>query len=970
MNKPRYLSLAFIIVLVLMFAAARPYAVFADDETPPTPEPTEEAVEPTPTEEPTTASDEETPSPAEIIEQLPEGTDLVVLNESGEVLSLVTEEAAEVLAVPDPYFTVSSTLYTFTTADCDPVTALAQPCTNPIQASINFLNGTTASSPWFGTGAVPDDGFGNHNIYVEDGTFTEDVTVNGGIWTTTPTSLGLIGAGSGSTILDGYISIANMNAFTLSGFSVVDIAGPVNPSYIFVNTNSGTVLISDVDVTNAGGQGIEVSNHSGDISLINVDSSSNGSTGAYLDNTAGTGTVYVDSSNFSSNGGDGLDVTSNGNITFTDSFANDNDLDGVSLSNSGSGTGTIYVASTGFSDNGQGGVSGEGLHATSNRSITLSGVDASYNFSKGAFLNNSGVAGYPVSIVSSYFDWNGGSAGLQILSAGNVTLTDVEAFYNTGGGGTIIQNNFSTGYDVTIRTDFWDYSYFDNNAGNGLHILSAGDVSLSNVDASGNTAGNGAFIQNNFSTGYDVTIDPSYFDGNSGNGLYILSAGDVSLTDVDASYNTGGNGAYIQNNSSTGYDVTIGASFWDYSYFDVNSGNGLYILSAGDVSLSDVDASGNTGGNGAYIQNNFSTGYDVTIDPSYFDGNSGNGLYILSAGDVSLTDVDASDNTGGNGAYIQNNFSTGYDVTIGASFWDYSYFDVNSGHGLYILSAGDVTLSDVDASGNTGGHGAYIQNNFSTGYDVTIDPSYFDGNAGNGLYILSAGDVSLSDVEANDNDGPGLVATSSSGDITISCSQFMNNGDYGIRANLPGTLTLNGVTLNGNALGDDPYVTGGGTLVIGAGECDPSKKALPLFPSLPLNEVQVTGGEGIELNCSSFRGTVLILPNGDSALFPCPLNDTASLSSLGADALPGDLPDGNTFGSAFTAGVEKDGSAVSTLDSSITLSFVIPDGMGDSLAILFWDGSSWVEVAGGHSTGDGRFEAGTNHTGTFVLVSK
>jgi len=44
--------------------------------------------------------------------------------------------------------------------------------------------------------------------------------------------------------------------------------------------------------------------------------------------------------------------------------------------------------------------------------------------------------------------------------------------------------------------------------------------------------------------------------------------------------------------------------------------------------------------------------------------------------------------------------------------------------------------------------------------------------------------------------------------------------------------------------------------------------------------------------------------------------------------------------------------------------------MGDSLAILFWDGSSWVEVAGGHSTGDGRFEAGTNHTGTFVLVSK
>jgi hypothetical protein len=33
-------------------------------------------------------------------------------------------------------------------------------------------------------------------------------------------------------------------------------------------------------------------------------------------------------------------------------------------------------------------------------------------------------------------------------------------------------------------------------------------------------------------------------------------------------------------------------------------------------------------------------------------------------------------------------------------------------------------------------------------------------------------------------------------------------------------------------------------------------------------------------------------------------------------------------------------------------------------------GSAWVEVSGGRDTGDGHFEASTDLTGTFVLVSK
>jgi hypothetical protein len=72
-----------------------------------TPVPTGEAV----IEEP--ASEEEAPevSVASILEQLPEGTDLVVLDQEGEEEPLVTQEAAETLATGDPYFTRDGVTY-------------------------------------------------------------------------------------------------------------------------------------------------------------------------------------------------------------------------------------------------------------------------------------------------------------------------------------------------------------------------------------------------------------------------------------------------------------------------------------------------------------------------------------------------------------------------------------------------------------------------------------------------------------------------------------------------------------------------------------------------------------------------------------------------------------------------------------------------------------------------------------------
>jgi len=134
-----------------------------------------------------------------------------------------------------------------------------------------------------------------------------------------------------------------------------------------------------------------------------------------------------------------------------------------------------------------------------------------------------------------------------------------------------------------------------------------------------------------------------------------------------------------------------------------------------------------------------------------------------------------------------------------------------------------------------------------------------------------------------------------------------------------------------------------------------------------------------------FRGTMLILPNSDSAYFPCPLSDSANLTSNTNDELPAILPSGTKFGSGFTTAVNKDGENQNKVDEFIRISFKIPEGVSASdLAILYWDGAQWVELTDGLTLGDGRnvarggfvsadglyFEALVNFTGTFVLVKK
>jgi hypothetical protein len=168
--------------------------------------------------------------------------------------------------------------------------------------------------------------------------------------------------------------------------------------------------------------------------------------------------------------------------------------------------------------------------------------------------------------------------------------------------------------------------------------------------------------------------------------------------------------------------------------------------------------------------------------------------------------------------------------------------------------------------------------------------------------------------------------------------------------------------------------------------CNTGQKKLSLTgggSGLPLNVIEVGNGEDDAIDCTQFRGTELILPGGSQVTLPCPIVDHASLTSLTSDELPGPLPEGDAFGSAFTDAILRGGVAQSTVDGVVTVSFVVPDRLKKAdLAILFWDGSKWVDLNGaifgngknvfdpGHGIPDGHFEAQVNFTGTFALVGK
>ncbi len=648
------------------------------------------------------------------------------------------------------------------------------------------------------------------------------------------------------------------------------------------------------------------------------------------------------------------------------------------------GAGTIYIASnydaTANSDTGTNVIFDYGANE-----LTDLVFQGGWDFGANDVVGTSTLTG-----ITSLQFWDWGSFGFPgSLTVNDIIMSGGDGLYIGSDSGTptanVVLNNITvnnTNLGTYVETDgtvsIIDSTFNDNDS-NGLEISSGGDISLNDVTASRNND-DGAYLDNSGGSG-DVTLTgTNEFNNNDEYGLNVLSGDDIHLNNVTANRN-GEDGAYLETCGCTGdSDIVLTGT----NEFNDNAVSGLYAGTDGDIQINNITASGN-GEDGAYLGG--SGDLDLT-GTNVFNNNDAVGLYIEMGGDVTLNNVTAYYNYY-NGAWVDNTYGTG-DVSIYNSNFDYNVEDPTDGDaGLDVDSYGHVTLSNVSAS-NNGGDGSDI-GDFSSLLiqNSTFNNNYsYDDDWGYGLYIYGGnGDVSLVNVEASGNSTTGIDPTDgvyieTTGNATIICSKFKDNASgYGVYGDdVDGTLTLNDVTFSNNGLGDysgTAVLATGGCLPEGGGKGKPAGAGLPLH-LVPVNDV----GTPVELDCELFSGTVLILGNGDSVTFKCPTTGSATLTPLTNDGLPGDLPEGMEYVSGVNTTQSPAGSD-KALEGLVIASFIIPEDLKSSdFAILYWDGSQWVDLKdgkfdddrkvfnGGSFGSDGDFEAITNFSGNFVLVTK
>jgi hypothetical protein len=395
----------------------------------------------------------------EVLEQAPEGTDVVVLNEEGEVEPLVSQEAVEIIQNGDPMWCPG-----------DPGDTLPGDgsCSNSYTSFDTLLvdlgnfagDGTIYVAFDYDSGLEPDD------ISIDGNTYTNlgALTIQGG-WDGNLGSANIIGT---STFAGVSLEIINWG----NNVTVNDVILNASDDGLVIGTD-GAVSLDNVQVANTVySDGITL-NAGGGTTMSSVDSSANFSSGATINSG---GEVSILGSSFDNNGagnpfGVGLEVGATGEINISNSTAIGNS-EGGALLDAGS---DINLSSTNLSNN-TGVTTGYGLEATAAGNVTLSNVLADSNFDCGAYISSQEL----VNISNSTFSKILNGEGLIVESNGAVTLASVTASNNVFYGALVTSNG-----NVTISN-----SSFSGNTGTnynaGLEITTPGTVQLNSVVASNN----------------------------------------------------------------------------------------------------------------------------------------------------------------------------------------------------------------------------------------------------------------------------------------------------------------------------------------------------------------------------------------------------------------------------------------------------------------------------------------------------
>jgi len=426
-------------------------------------------------------------------------------------------------------------------------------------------------------------------------------------------------------------------------------------------------------------------------------------------------------------------------------------------------------------------------------------------------------------------DGAGGGRALNVSSSGNgnttFTVQGITFLRNCGTNG-IGALRIGAGPGATIVVSGCRFLSPTNTSGMGLEIASGLNATINNCLATGPTIGGGASGISISGVSGNVTVQSCVISTNNGVGLYVGSAGLVTITNSSFSGNSGGGGAYC-----TGVATLIGNTFIGNSIsggYD-NYGGGAYC--GGPATLTGNTFIGNSASVGWY---NFGGGVycngTATLSGNTFTGNSASGGY---------------DFNGGGGVYCNGTASLSGNTFTGN--WSSGGFSGNGGgaccNGTATLTNNTFTDNAASSGGGAycGGTGTLTSNTFSdnsaavNGGGVclvsgtpTVTGNTFNHNSatasGGGIYA-SATTIAISDNLLAKNtagaggSGAGIWVNASSSLFLINNTITANNSagtGGGVAFQVSGVVELLNIFNNiiwGNTAtgsGGDVYLTGTG----------------------------------------------------------------------------------------------------------------------------------------------------------------
>jgi hypothetical protein len=428
--------------------------------------------------------------------------------------------------------------------------------------------------------------------------------------------------------------------------------------------------------------------------------------------------------------------------------------------------------------------------------------------------------------------------------------------------------------------------------------------------------------------------------------------------------NGSGNWATAKN-----YNLTLQGG-WDLSSSGNISGTSTFSVPisitnwVGTVNVNDITVIGATG-DGLKVQ---TTTGDINIHNITANYNSSRGVYLKStSGNISMTGKNE----------ISNNKGTGMDIQTSG--------------------AGNIVLQNMTVN-NNGWWGALIMNSSVTGTVTLEGTNQFSNNYRRGLGIYSNGDIVVYNLTANNNgwgkDHLDFAAelnnrnVGSTGDIAVyGDNQFLGNAGGGLVIRTNGDVII---SKSATFIGSPVYIAGAKSIT-----------EIQYAPTVSTTMQQSGTQVEFDLSCTTRGNYFATLPNEDKIQIVCPVSGKAIIKRLNNTALPGDLPVGYTYTSAFSLDILQSGKSISHISEGgrVNVSFDVPFIQpGITYTLLYWDNGTWIPlkdymidengnprqfnlhpddprmVLSGlklvFEDGEPRLELSTNFPGIFVLVQR